>query len=109
MEKYRTNQSWWGSLQDNFFYFIVTIIIVVGTGYFNFRIRMSDFQQKAKTNQQKLGGINEEIERMQRRRERLRIQMTRINSKINALLRKQGLNPSDFNNRLEYGSPDSNQ
>lgn len=103
------HKTWFSSFKDNAFYFIVTVLIIIGTGYFNFRMRMTSFQQKAQSNQSKLENVNEEIEEMQMRRERLRLQMTRINTKINALLRSQGLKPSNFDNRLEYNEPDKKQ
>lgn len=84
------------NIPDHIIGLLVAAILAAGTGYFGFRLTMSAFQERVKGLEAEIVTLEEDISTLQDRRESLRIDLTKLDIKINALLRERGINPDNL-------------
>jgi len=87
--------------RDHFWGAIVGILLAIGSGYFSFRLTMRAFQERIINQKSNIESLEQDVSRLQERRESLRLDVTRMEIKINALLRERGINPETLSTRLE--------
>jgi len=87
--------------RDHFWGVIVAILLAIGSGYFSFRLTMRAFQERIINQRSHIEDLEQSVSRLQDRRESLRLDVTRMEIKINALLRDRGIDPETLSTRLE--------
>jgi len=95
-------------VKNNLWSVLATLICILVVGYGSHRLTMATYQQKVRELDDSVDKIQSDIGTLQDRRESLRIDVTRMEIKINALLRSRGIDPNELSNNTPYQDESQN-
>ena len=92
-------KGWSSAIKDKVVWFVFAIILALGASYINVRISLESMKQRASNAEDKIERMTRQTQRQQDRIIELNQKLIRLEEKLNILLRKQGISPSNLRNQ----------
>jgi peptidoglycan hydrolase CwlO-like protein len=91
------NKSKWGSaLREQVLWFIFAVVLAVGTSYMQVKLNVSTVNTNLANAKERISQLEDRQDEIDNQRESLRIQIEKIDQKINILLERQGVDTSEL-------------
>jgi len=92
------NKSKWGNaLREQVLWFIFAVVLAVGTSYMQVKLNVTTVNTNLANAKERITQLEERQDEIDSQRESLRIQIEKIDQKINILLERQGVDTSQLN------------
>jgi peptidoglycan hydrolase CwlO-like protein len=91
------DQDKWGSaLREQILWFIFAVILAVGTSYMQVKLNVTTVNTNLANAKERISQLEDRQDELDNQRETLRIQIEKIDQKINILLERQGVDTSQL-------------
>lgn len=88
-----SNTTWADSLRDHLVWFMLAIVIGLGSSYIAMEVNIAKLQTNIAIADSRISKVEERLDRRRNRTVKLRIQLTRLEEKIDLLLLNNGIEP----------------
>jgi peptidoglycan hydrolase CwlO-like protein len=89
------NESKWGSaFREQVLWFIFAVVLAVGTSYMQVKLSVTTVNTNLANAKERISQLEDRQDEIDNQREALRIQIEKIDQKINILLERQGVDTS---------------
>jgi peptidoglycan hydrolase CwlO-like protein len=91
------NENKWGNaLREQVLWFIFAVVLAVGTSYMQVKLNVTTVNTNLANAKERISQLEQRQDEIDNQRERLRIQIEKIDQKINILLERQGVDTSQL-------------
>jgi len=90
------SEGWGRAFRENLIWFAFAVLLSLGASYFTTQMNVQEVRGQVANAQETLDDVEEQSDINAARRRKLRIKVIRLESKIDALLRVEGVDPNQF-------------
>jgi len=94
--KDHSESNWGNALREQVLWFIFAVILAVGTSYMQVKLNVTTVNTNLANAKERITQLEERQDEIDNQRESLRIQIEKIDQKINILLESQGVDTSQL-------------
>jgi len=92
-----SKSKWGNALREQVLWFIFAVVLAVGTSYMQVKLNVTTVNTNLANAKERITQLEERQDEIDNQRESLRIQIEKIDQKINILLERQGVDTSQLN------------
>ena len=91
-----SDNTWGNALKTHLVWFVLAIVIGIGGSYMGFRLNMAMLETNVAMAEQDISDLQRDLRREREIRSDLRVNLARLEEKINVLLIQEGIDPSNL-------------
>jgi len=96
MSEQETKDTWSGALREQIVWFVFAILLALGSSYLNAKIQITTIEARIARAEEDISEIEQQTVNNKSRTRNMELDMVRVEEKLDALLRKNGIDPSSF-------------